>query len=576
MRRRLKKLFALLNQRDKQWLFVILFFMLISSVLEVVSIGSVPILVTLVADPVRLQGLPLLGKISTVFTDLPQSQTVIWGGVLFLVVFLIRTAVLVLTKYMQFRYAATRQVRISTELFNRYLLAPYLYHLGHNSSELIRNIQVGAMRIGGQIISQVMAGIQSSLMLVGILCLLLFAEPAVTLISLGIFGIFGAVFIRMTRVRIKALGMLEMQERKASLQTLRQSFEGIREIRLIGKPAYFVQDFKGRMKNVAQAQRDKQIMAFISGPLLEMLAIITLVVLTFSLLELGRGMAETVALLSLYAVAFVRLKNSLTLVLGTYTNLNYSLVSIDPVFEGFTELELPDRNEGKVEPVSFEHEIALRYVSFSYPATEQKVLDNVSLVIPKGLYIGLVGTTGAGKSTLVNILLGILPPDEGEVMVDGVDIGNALPGWQRNIGYVPQDLFLLDDTIRRNVALGTNDDSIEDLRVEAALQKAQLFEFVNELPEGLDTMVGERGVRLSGGQKQRISIARALYREPAVLILDEATSALDHSTESEFLEAIKELKHSLTIISIAHRSTTLRDADMIYEIERGEIKRLLH
>jgi ATP-binding cassette subfamily C protein len=567
MRSQLRKLFQLLNRRDKQWLLVILLFMVISSALEVVSIGAVPLLITLVADPSRLQSVPIVGQFSTVLTGLPRSELVIWGGLVFLVVFLIRTAVMVLARYMQFHFAASRQVRLSAELFNRYLLAPYLYHLQHNSSELIRNIQVGAMRIGGQVIAQLLAGIQGGLMLIFILVLLIIADPFVTAVSLGVFGVFGALFIGLTSKRIKALGKLELDESKSALQTLRQSLEGIREIQLLGKPTFFVLDFRGRMKNVAKAGRDRQVIAFLSGPLLEALAILTLVLLAFSLLALGRGMTDTVALLGLYAVAFVRLKNSLATVLGTYTNLNYSLVSVDPVFQGFRELSIASNEKKPGQPLCLRHQIELEDVSFTYPGTSKEILNGVSLNIPKGAYVGLVGTTGAGKSTLINLLLGILQPTAGEVRVDGEDIHRNLRGWQRNIGYVPQDLFLLDDTVRRNIALGARDEAIDDEQVREALRKAQLLEFVEAQPDGLDTVVGERGIRLSGGQKQRVSIARALYREPSVLILDEATSALDHGTESEVLEVVRSLKHDLTIVSIAHRATTLADCDAQYRVE---------
>ena len=320
------------------------------------------------------------------------------------------------------------------------------------------------------------------------------------------------------------------------------------------------------MQSVAQAQRDKQILSFLSGPLLEILAILTLLVLTVSLLALGRGISETVAMLGLYAVAFVRLKSSLSIVLGTYTNLAYSLVVIDPVYEGITQLAPEDSNRARTQPLQLADKLELRDISFRYPGSEKVVLDGISLTIPRGAYVGLVGSTGAGKSTLVNLLLGILPPDEGKVLVDGNDIQANLKGWQRNIGYVPQDLFLLDDSIRRNVALGAQDGVIDEESVLEALRKAQLLEFIESLPEGLDTIVGERGVRLSGGQKQRISIARALYRNPEVLVLDEATSALDHVTEAEFLTAIRQLKNTLTIISIAHRETTLADCNLKFRI----------
>lgn len=567
----LKKLFALLNKRDKLWLIVILAFMLLASALEVISIGSVPLAIMLVADPVRLQSFPLISDFTASLTNLPRSKLVIWAGLGFMLVFTFRTVILLLSKYMLIRFAASRQVRISTELFRRYLFAPYLYHLSHNSSELIRNIQVGAIRAGSVIITRLLGGIQNVLILLAVMLLLFLAEPLVTLVCLLVFGVAAVSFMRLTASRTRALGQLEMTKRREALQILRQTLEGIREIRLLGKSNYFIQAFHERIQNVAFAQRDKQILTFLSGPLLEILALLTLLVITFSLLALGRDMAETVALLGLYAIAFVRIKSSLAAVLRTFTNLAYSLVAIDPVYDGLKNLPGIESEEACSETLYIHEQLQLSNVSFSYPEVTDKVIDDLSLDIPKGSYIGLVGATGSGKSTLINLLTGILQPESGRVLVDGHDIQRKLSAWQRNIGYVPQDLFLMDDTIIRNIAIGVRDENIDSDRVLDALRKACLLDFIQSLPVGLETMVGERGVRLSGGQKQRISIARALYRNPGILILDEATASLDHKTELEFLDAIRMLRNQITIISVAHRLSTLEECDSIYEFSKGRL-----
>jgi ATP-binding cassette subfamily C protein len=570
----LRKLLQLLDRSDLRQLALIFCLMLAAAAAQVVSIGGVPVAITLVSDPARLENTIIIGNVAAAVQDLPKRQLFLLVGVSYLVVTALSVAISFLSKFMQVKFATARQARLATKLFERYLKAPYMYHLGLNSSGLIRNIQQGASRVGVQVISQLLTAAQNLLTLIATLIILAVAMPLVTLLSLLIFATFGAIFIRLTAARTRSLGRQELKLRKKSLKLMRQAFRGIKEIRLLGVSDHFVGTFGHNMQSIAEIRRIAQLLAFVSAPLLEFLSIAALVTVAFLLVVTRENLTATLALLGLFVMAFVRIRHNVTALLGTYTSLTYSLPTVDAVFDGIVNLE--DAESGYRDHVAFSSppHLQLDRVSFGYPEAPDEVLKDISLEISPGAYVGLVGATGAGKSTLVSVLIGLLPAVEGRVLANGRDIKEALGGWQRSIGYVPQDLFLIDDTIARNVALGVPDQEIRHAQLWEALEKAHLKKFVESLPQGLKTVVGERGIRLSGGQKQRISIARALYCQPVVLILDEATASLDHDTEQDFLTAISELRGNLTIVSIAHRITTLANCDELYELSAaGLIKR---
>ena len=284
----------------------------------------------------------------------------------------------------------------------------------------------------------------------------------------------------------------------------------------------------------------------------------------------GRALEAVLPTLGLFAAAAFRLMPSVSRVLSAVQSLRYGLPVIDILIE---ELKLATPEiAGTYSPATpFHAVLELRHVTYAYPGAAESALKDISLTIRHGESIGFIGTSGAGKSTLVDILLGLLTPDTGEVRMDGSDIQSNLRNWQNQIGYVPQSIFLTDDTLRRNVGFGLANEQIDDAAVQRAIQAAQLEEFVNSLPGGLDTLVGERGIRLSGGQRQRIGIARALYHDPAVLVLDEATSALDTATERDVMQAVRALQGSKTILIVAHRLSTMAHCNWLYRLEQGRV-----
>jgi ABC-type multidrug transport system fused ATPase/permease subunit len=303
---------------------------------------------------------------------------------------------------------------------------------------------------------------------------------------------------------------------------------------------------------------------------LEVLAIAGLVVMVLVMLTQGRATESVLPILGFFAVAAFRLMPSANRILGAVQAVRYDLPVINVIFRDM-QLPIPNKEIEKLPSIAFNNTIELHRVSFSYKGSIEPVIKDIELKIERGESVGIIGPSGSGKSTLVDIILGLLKPSSGEVRVDSYDINTYLRSWQNNIGYVPQSIYLTDDTLRRNVAFGLANEIIDEVAVIRAIRSAQLEEFVSELPDGLDTQVGEHGVRLSGGQRQRIGIARALYHDPAVLVLDEATSSLDIETEAGVMEAIQALHGDKTIIIVAHRLSTVEDCDRIYELEKGSV-----
>jgi ATP-binding cassette, subfamily B, bacterial PglK len=375
----------------------------------------------------------------------------------------------------------------------------------------------------------------------------------------------------------KAYGEDEQRQRTRMNKIVLESISGIKEIKVLGRESSFVDQYRFSAMRTAVAQRYRYILLELPRPLMEIIAVFTMLFISLILLVMGRTAGTFVPVLALFGTATVRLLPALRIIVSAYTDIRYNMHAIDPVYDDLNLLEQTADKQPKTEdaavpdPYPFTSRIMFEDVTYQYPRGHHDAIRHIHLTIPKGAMIGLVGPSGAGKTTLVDILLGLLEPQKGRVTVDNQNIFEDINRWRMNLGYIPQFIHLSDDTICKNVAFGVPDDQIDELRLKQAVRSAQLEAFVGELPEGLDTVVGEKGVRLSGGQRQRIGIARALYSNPQVLIMDEATSALDNITEQFVIDALENLRSDRTIVIIAHRLTTVRNCDMIYLVDEGSI-----
>jgi ATP-binding cassette subfamily C protein len=488
------------------------------------------------------------------------------------VLYIVKNVYLAFFTYAQARYVYRRQISLGCRLFRAYLNSPYTFFLQRNSAELIHNTNNEAFRVVGDIVVPGMRILMEALVLVAVLCLLVSLEPVVSLALVVLLGGACLIFLRVVRGRVAQLGLDEYRYKKHMIQWVNQGIGGIRDVKLLGRERYFADWFSRNAVGYVHAGQYRAIAIELPRLFLEAVTVLAISGIAVYLLWQHRALDAIVPILSLLAVAAMRLVPSTNRITAAIVSLRFGLPALDAIYSDIRELEAHTAAPEHVTLVPFESSIEYQHVTFQYPGTTQPVLSDVNLRITRGAAVGLVGPSGSGKTTLVDILLGLLEPTMGCVLVDGRDTSTNLPGWQRQIGYVPQAIYLLDDSVRRNIAFGLSDTDISDDRVWAAVDAAQLRELVDTLPQGLDTSIGEQGIRLSGGQRQRLGIARALYHDPAVLVMDEATSALDRDTETEVVRAIARLKGSRTIITIAHRTTTVKECDTIYELRDGELR----
>ena len=564
------KIWSLLTSAERRSALALLGLMLIGMVLETLGVGLViPALALLTQSdfahnyPVLQPALQALGN--------PSQQSLVIGGMLVLVgVYLVKALFMALLAWRQMRFAYGVQAQLSQRLFTIYLHQPYTFHLQRNSAQLMRNItgEVGMFTFNGILPGMML--FTESLVMLGLFSLLLIVEPMGALIVVSVLGAAAWGFYRLTRGRIARWGIARQYHDGLSFQHLQQGLGGAKDVKLLGREADFLEQYRVHNAQSAHVGQLQATLQQLPRLWLELLAVSGLAILVISMLAQGRALEAVLPTLGLFAAAAFRLMPSVNRILGAMQSLRYGLPAIDTLH---TEINLatPVLTSAHSPVMPFRVDLVLNQVTYAYPGAAKPALKSISLAIQRGESVGFIGASGAGKSTLVDILLGLLTPDTGEVRVDGRDIQSNLRNWQDQIGYVPQSIFLTDDTLRRNVAFGLPSEQIDDAAVQRAIQAAQLEEFVAGLPGGLETFVGERGIRLSGGQRQRIGIARALYHDPAVLVLDEATSSLDTATEHGVMQAVTALRGSKTILIVAHRVSTVESCDRLYRLEQGAV-----
>ncbi|WP_118837978.1 ABC transporter ATP-binding protein [Salinibacter ruber] len=583
---KINKLRPLFSRSDKLQYAGLLVMMGIGAVLEMVGIGAVPAFLSTLTAPEEVRAYPGVEPVLETLGITTAQELVVWGAVGFIVIFTIRAAYLVLLKYVRIRLTERHRVRLGRLLFTKYMAAPYEFHLGRNTAELLRNVNGETKNIITGVINPMLKLVLNGLMTVCIAGLLLATTPWVALAAIVGVGGGGYLFLWTVQEKMNRYGKKARTERKKAIQAVNQGVGAFRDARVLGVEESLVDDFYRSIARYAELERYKKFVSGLGNPLLEYIAVAGLMLLVLMMVAMGTGLSAMVPLLGLFGAAIVRLRATVGAITNTLNTLQYNMASVDAVVGDLQQLEdlhheavaLPrdTRQNGTGPPVeaglSFDRELRFENVTYRYPNAEETALEEASLTIERGQSVGLVGATGAGKSTLVNVLLGLLEPQEGRLSADGTDVHSDLRAWQSYLGYIPQSIFLLDDTIRRNVAFGVPDDAIDDERVWEALYAAQVGDFImNELPEGIATTVGEDGVRLSGGQRQRVGLARAIYHNPDVLVMDEATSDLDNETERRVMEALNDLKADRTFIMIAHRLRTVQNCDRLFFMKQGRI-----
>lgn len=571
----LKKIKYILPEKDPVKIAILFGLMMIAAALEVAGIGMIPAFVAVVASPEKVFEYEVLQPLFSFLNITTNQDLLIWGSGALVGIFILKSCYITAYNYLEARFIFNRRYRISDRMMRSYMHAPYTFHLQRNTAELLRNITQEVAIVIKVVLSNMLMMAKEAIMTLSIVVFLFVVEPLITVLIISLSGLGAGTFLFLTQKKIKAYGIQEQGHRRNMIKAVNQGLGGIKDARVLNREDEFIRKFSDEAHKSSRLLTYSKFIQQIPKPVVETTAVIGMMAIAALMVWQGRSMDTIIPILTLFAMATVRLMPSIQTLSSMYTKLRYNLVSINPIYEDLKELEeagselMKDRKKNT--RMSLDKNIEARNIFYRYPGSDEYALGNLSFSIPKGKAVAFVGSSGAGKTTVVDMLLGLLKPERGSIRVDDKDVFSNLSAWQRTIGYIPQSIYLADETLRSNIAFGVPEKEIDDDQVIHALELAQLGDLLNTLPLGLETVLGENGTRLSGGQKQRVGIARALYHDPEVLVMDEATSALDNITEKEITKAIEALKGERTVIIIAHRLTTVMNCNKLYLMENGKI-----
>lgn len=579
-----KQFLSLFDRQSKIRFLWLSFFMLIGGIFEAIGIGMIMPFIAIMNDPNIIWQRK---KITFIYNFLGFDNTthfLLFIGASLFLIFIIKNCYLAALSYFQYNFIFDKYINLSSTLMETYLQNPYTFHLQRNSAELLKNIttEVSGLVIG--ILIPGMIVLTESIVVIVLIAFLFIIQPIASITSMVILGGMYLLFHSFIQKKIGSYGLKRQHYSQTLIQSVHQALGGIKEAVVLGRTSYFLEVFQQQSAGYAAAFRVYSTTSQLPRLLIETLVIGSMLLVIMILLQLNYDAQSLAPILGLFGMAAFRLMPSANRILSNCTSLRFYLSSIPVLHRELTLIKKKNisspnllKNQSNIiseSLISFRSSIEMRKVSYKYPETERYALHDISLKVSKGEVVGLVGPTGSGKTTLVDIILGLLNPTEGNVLVDGKDIFENVTSWRRLIGYIPQFIYLCDDSVRNNIAFGLKSEEINEEKIRSAVHAAQLETLIKNLPQGLDTVVGERGVRLSGGERQRLGIARALYHSPEILIMDEATASLDNQTEHAVTEAIKKLYRTKTIVIIAHRLSTLKDCDCIYLIKNGTIEAL--
>lgn len=568
------KLNYIFTKKDRIKILILVFMMVAGSFLELLAVSVFSPFIDAIMNPDGLLDNAFLLILYNLVRpgSIESFLAIISLGII--VIYILKNVYTIVEKNLIYRFSYRFQRNISTGLLSAYMHEPYTFHLNKNISVLQRSMQEDTDQFTRGIIH--MMEMIAEIFVCAAIGIYLFAvSKSITVIVGGLLVACLGVFLFIFKKYSSKWGR-EGQEYMAKIyQWMNQSLGGIKEVKVLNRENSFIEQYDGYFAKYVRVLRLSRLIGVIPKYIIEMVCMTGLLsAVIFKTFFGQKTLAEFVPQLAVFAVAAFRLLPSVGRINEHLSAVIYAIPSFDLIYNDLKEVE--ELNVGEEErnlSWHFEDKVVVKNVSYRYPDGDTEVIDNVNFEIERGQTVAFTGTSGAGKSTMVDVLLGLLPPEKGKIYADGMNIYKNLHIWQKEIGYIPQTIYLSDDTIKNNIAFGIRESEINEEAVNRALQQAQLFDFVDSLPEGWDTLVGDRGVRLSGGQRQRIGIARALYHDPEILVLDEATSALDNKTEFAVMEAIEKLQGQKTILIIAHRLSTIQNADVIFEVGDGGVVR---
>ncbi len=569
------KIFQILTPKQMRYALGLVILMFICAAMEAVGIGLLYPLIAVIGKPEIIENREKV-KLLVQALGITSHKQLILSFSLFIVVFYVfKNTLCLLQAKIQIRFSTNNQKDYTKRLYTYYMNQPYLYHVNTNISIISRNVNTGASFAFSDILINTLGIITEIITIFVIWILIMVMDWVLGLIVVFVLGPVVILILNYFRHRVVKEGEIQNKYLVGCGKWLNQGFFSIKETKVMQTEGYFTKQFAYNYDKYATSTAKFLFVNRIPKTIIEMICIGGIILLIAVETLLNADTAKLIPTLGVLALAAVRLMPSINKIVGLYNTNKFKMPLFNEIFNDFMAVkDIKDRDEKKIftkasENLKFDEKISVKNLSFSYPSKDVLVLNDVSFDIPKGGFVGVVGPSGAGKTTFVDILLGLLPPKSGGIFVDGVDIYSNLSGWLNNVSYVPQSIYLIDGSIKENIAFGVADKDVDDEKIRRVLEMAELKDVVDALPEKENTNVGDRGAKLSGGQRQRIGIARALYQDPSVLVLDEATSALDNETEKSITSTILKLKGQITIIAIAHRLTTLENCDFKIKFDKG-------
>ncbi|WP_245911858.1 ABC transporter ATP-binding protein [Brunnivagina elsteri] len=557
-----------------------IFLFLCISLLEVIGTGAIGPFISLATNLENIEQNYWLNWVYSNLKFTSKNQYLLTVGFLVIIIFYVKSFLSFKAQKLIFKFSFGQQGELSLKLMRLYLAAPYTFHINRNSATLIQNIINETSKFVNGLMIPLLVSISNAAVIMALIALLIFTNAMATLM-IALILLIGLLLFHNFKDRLGYWGKEGSESSAEMIRLVNHGLGGIKETRVIGCESYFEE----KLQKQAQRFGDSVSLAvsFSNLPryVIEPFLITFIIIFTFLFLAFDKDNYQNLSsILGVFALASIRLLPATSNLLSSVNTIKYNTISLEKIYLEFKDLEQASENkfttiiDSKTESklaISFENIVSLNSVVYCYPNASKNALEGIDIEIKKGNSIGLIGKSGSGKTTLVDVILGLLTPQHGDIKVDGVSIYDDLRAWQNLIGYVPQSIFLIDDTIEKNIAFGVADDAIDHERLYNAIESAQLTELIKQLPDGIKTVVGERGVLLSGGQRQRVGIARALYHEREILVFDEATAALDNETEALVTESIRALSGIKTMIIIAHRLSTIEHCDRIYMLQNGRV-----
>jgi len=565
-------IWGLIEPENRRRVLIVILMMLLGAIFESIGLGMMLPLIGLMATPESI----MKNEFASYWIDVigindPEKLFFAALGLFVFLLFVSQVYKLFLS-WIQITLLNNLGNSVSNRLFEFYIRQPWPFHLGTHSSVTIQRVVKEVALLNQYGFSSFLNLIRECLMILVLIGMLIYLVPIPALISITTLAPLGWLLQQISRMRIKRWGQARQELETARLKVIQEGLSIVRELKLIGKEGNFLEKFFCYNEEIGKINRIQGFFRQISRPIFDLYAVVGMSVTIILLWISGFALNEMAPILALFAVAIIRIIPSLNQILVALHGIRYIAHTVKLINDELDKSNVLTTIE-KIQLMPFNSSIELDGVEFYYPEAASPIFKDVTIKILHGSFVAFVGRTGSGKSTLIDIILGLLTPTKGQLKIDGINAQANLTGWQRHIGYVGQNIVLVDDTIRRNIALGIPDDQIDNCQVWKVLEMAQVSEFVKCLPDQIETMIGEKGAKLSGGERQRLGIARALYQEPDVLVLDEATSALDEKSQEIVMKTIKNLKGKKTIILITHRLSTIKDCDEVFNVNDKGIQK---